>query len=115
MVLKLFNTLGRKKQVFKPIKGKDVGMYVCGPTVNDVPHLGHARQQISFDILRKYLLQPNIFTDSFFDCITKTLSAQLSSFVQLYFPFPLASITFHDIAIFLCFISITLKNHNIFI
>ncbi len=30
-------------------------MYVCGPTVNDVPHLGHARQQISFDVLRKYL------------------------------------------------------------
>jgi len=30
-------------------------MYVCGPTVNDVPHLGHARQQISFDIVRKYL------------------------------------------------------------
>ena len=55
MVLKLYNTLTRKKQTFKPIiKGK-VNMYVCGPTVNDVPHLGHARQQISFDILRRYL------------------------------------------------------------
>jgi len=31
-----------------------VGIYVCGPTVNDVPHLGHARQQICFDVLRKY-------------------------------------------------------------
>ncbi len=30
-------------------------MYVCGPTINDVPHLGHARSQISFDILRRYL------------------------------------------------------------
>ncbi len=54
-MLKLYNTLTRKKEDFKPISGKKVGMYVCGPTVNDVPHLGHARQQISFDILRKYL------------------------------------------------------------
>jgi cysteinyl-tRNA synthetase len=55
MSLKLYNTLTRKKEVFKPIKKNHVGMYVCGPTVNDVPHLGHARQQISFDVLRKYL------------------------------------------------------------
>jgi cysteinyl-tRNA synthetase len=55
MALKLYNTLTRKKDLFKPIKKGHVGMYVCGPTVNDVPHLGHARQQISFDILRKYL------------------------------------------------------------
>ena len=52
--LKLFNTLTRKKEVFKSIKKGEVGMYVCGPTVNDVPHLGHARQQVTFDILRKY-------------------------------------------------------------
>jgi len=55
MVLKLYNTLTRKKEVFKSIKPKQVGMYVCGPTVNDVPHLGHARQQITFDLLRRYL------------------------------------------------------------
>ncbi len=55
MSLKLYNTLTRKEEVFKPIKKDSVGMYVCGPTVNDVPHLGHARQQIVFDILRKYL------------------------------------------------------------
>jgi len=55
MALKLYNTLGRKKQIFKPVHGKEVKMYVCGPTVNDVPHLGHARQQITFDVLRKYL------------------------------------------------------------
>lgn len=53
--LKLYNTLTRKQEVFKPIKKGRVGMYVCGPTVNDVPHLGHARQQITFDILRRYL------------------------------------------------------------
>ena len=55
MGLKLYNTLSRKKENFKPIKKDSVRMYVCGPTVNDVPHLGHARQQITFDILRKYL------------------------------------------------------------
>lgn len=55
MPLKLYNTLTRKKENFKPIKKNSVRMYVCGPTVNDVPHLGHARQQITFDILRKYL------------------------------------------------------------
>ena len=62
MVLKLYNTLTRKKDVFKPMKKGEVGMYVCGPTVNDVPHLGHARSQISFDILRRYFkfLQYNV-------------------------------------------------------
>jgi cysteinyl-tRNA synthetase len=55
MSLRLYNTLTRKKESFNPIKKGHVGMYVCGPTVNDVPHLGHARQQISFDVLRKYL------------------------------------------------------------
>ncbi|MEK6893807.1 MAG: class I tRNA ligase family protein, partial [Nanoarchaeota archaeon] len=54
MELKLYNTLTRKKEVFKSIKG-EVGMYVCGPTVNGVPHLGHARQKIFFDIFRKAL------------------------------------------------------------
>jgi len=55
-MLKLYNTLTRKKETFKPVKDNEVKIYVCGPTVNDVPHLGHARQQITFDILRKYLL-----------------------------------------------------------
>ena len=54
MVLKLYNTLTRKKEVFKPVKKNEVRIYVCGPTVNDIPHLGHARSQISFDLLRRY-------------------------------------------------------------
>ncbi len=53
--LKVFNTLTKKKEVFKPVKKGEVRMYVCGPTVNGVPHLGHARSQISFDLLRRYL------------------------------------------------------------
>lgn len=55
MALKLYNTLSKKKEIFKPVKKNSVHIYVCGPTVNDVPHLGHARQQISFDVLRRYL------------------------------------------------------------
>lgn len=56
MSLEIYNTLSRKREEFKPINGKNVNMYVCGPTVNDVPHLGHARMQVIFDVLRKYLI-----------------------------------------------------------
>ncbi len=55
MELELYNTQTRTKELFKPINPNEVKIYSCGPTVNDVPHLGHARQQITFDILRKYL------------------------------------------------------------
>jgi len=54
-MLKLYNTLTRRKEVFKPLHGKKVGMYVCGPTVYGSGHLGHARTYVIFDIIRKYL------------------------------------------------------------
>ncbi len=54
--MKIYNTLTKSLEEFKPIKKNEIGMYVCGPTVNDVPHLGHARVQIIFDIFRKYFL-----------------------------------------------------------
>ncbi|MCK4885797.1 MAG: cysteine--tRNA ligase [Planctomycetes bacterium] len=55
MTLKLYNSLTRSKDEFKPlVKGK-VGMYVCGPTVYGHAHLGHAKSYISFDILVRYL------------------------------------------------------------
>lgn len=53
--LKIYNTLTRSEEVFKPVKKSELKVYVCGPTVSDVPHLGHARSQISFDVLRRYL------------------------------------------------------------
>ncbi len=53
--LVLYNTLTRKKELFKPIKPPFVGMYVCGPTVYGDPHLGHARPAITFDLLFRYL------------------------------------------------------------
>jgi cysteinyl-tRNA synthetase len=55
-MLKLYNTLTRKKETFKPLSGKQVRMYVCGVTVYDRCHLGHARSAIVFDLLRRYLL-----------------------------------------------------------
>ena len=55
MALKLYNTLTRKLEDFKPLVEGKVGMYVCGPTVYGHAHLGHAKSYISFDILCRYL------------------------------------------------------------
>ncbi|MBS3126293.1 cysteine--tRNA ligase [Candidatus Woesearchaeota archaeon] len=55
MALELFNTLGRKKEPFKPLKGKKVGMYTCGPTIYDFAHIGNFRAYICQDVLRRYL------------------------------------------------------------
>ncbi len=53
--LQIFNTLTNQKETFKPIKGKKVNMFVCGPTVYDYPHIGNARTYIIFDVFVKYL------------------------------------------------------------
>ncbi len=55
MSLKIYNTLTRKKEIFKPRKDKKVNMFVCGPTVYDYAHIGHARTYIAFDVIVKYL------------------------------------------------------------
>lgn len=52
--LHLYNSLSRKKEVFKPLKDKEVSIYVCGITPYDTTHLGHAFTYISFDILIRY-------------------------------------------------------------
>ena len=54
-IISIYNTLSRKKELFKPIVKSHVGMYVCGPTVYGEPHLGHARPAITFDIVFRYL------------------------------------------------------------
>ena len=54
-MLKLYNTLTRKKEVFKPLKKNQAGMYVCGPTVYWYQHIGNLRSYIFADILRKTL------------------------------------------------------------
>jgi len=54
-MLRIYNTLSGKKVVFKPLRGKKVGMYVCGVTVYDLCHIGHARSTIVFDVIFRYL------------------------------------------------------------
>lgn len=52
--MKIYNTLTRKKEEFKPLEEKKVGIYVCGPTVYDYIHIGNARPMIVFDTVRRY-------------------------------------------------------------
>ncbi len=53
--MKIFNTLTRRKEEFKPVTPGKAGIYVCGPTVYDFIHIGNARPMIVFDTLRRYL------------------------------------------------------------
>jgi len=55
MSLRVFNTLHRKKEIFKPLEPGKVRMYVCGPTVYDSCHIGHARSVVVFDVIARYL------------------------------------------------------------
>ena len=53
--LNFFNTLSNKKEEFVPIDNNKIGMYVCGPTVYDFPHIGNARPLVVFDVLFRIL------------------------------------------------------------
>ena len=55
MTLKIYNVLSRTKEEFKPIQEGKVNMYVCGPTVYDHSHIGHAKNYVGFDIVVRYL------------------------------------------------------------
>ena len=54
-MLRIYNTMTRRVEEFKPLRGNRVYMYVCGPTVYDYSHIGHARTYIAYDILARYL------------------------------------------------------------
>jgi cysteinyl-tRNA synthetase len=54
-MLKIYNTLTRKKETFKPIKKGEVGIYSCGPTVYNLVHIGNLRAFVFYDLLRRYL------------------------------------------------------------
>jgi cysteinyl-tRNA synthetase len=56
MSLRVYNTLTREKSDFHPIKEGKVRMYVCGPTVYDSAHVGHAMSAIVFDVVRRYMM-----------------------------------------------------------
>ncbi|MBI2626237.1 MAG: cysteine--tRNA ligase [Candidatus Nealsonbacteria bacterium] len=56
--MKIYNTLSRKKETLKPLdnaRGKKLKLFVCGPTVYDSAHIGHARTYLAFDMIVKYL------------------------------------------------------------
>ncbi|GAC41053.1 cysteine--tRNA ligase [Paenibacillus popilliae] len=57
MTLRIYNTITRCKETFVPVHPDKVNMYVCGPTVYDYIHIGNARPQIVFDVVRRYLEQ----------------------------------------------------------
>lgn len=54
-MLKIYNTMTRRKEILKPIHENRIKLFVCGPTVYDDSHIGHARTYISFDIIARYL------------------------------------------------------------
>ncbi|MBL01591.1 MAG: cysteine--tRNA ligase [Chloroflexi bacterium] len=53
--MKIYNSLSRKKEIFEPNNSRQVSMYICGVTVYDHSHLGHALSSIVFDVLYRYL------------------------------------------------------------
>ncbi|NDI11451.1 MAG: cysteine--tRNA ligase [Actinobacteria bacterium] len=55
--LNLYDTKSRKISAFKPIKKGEVGIYLCGATVQAPPHIGHIRSGVNFDILRRWLIE----------------------------------------------------------
>ena len=57
MGLRIYNTLTRKKDVFETINPNKVGMYVCGVTVYDLCHIGHARSVVLFDVIYRHLMK----------------------------------------------------------
>ena len=55
-MIHIYNTLGRRRQPLQPSEPDHVRMYVCGPTVQSEPHLGHGRSAVAFDVIRRYLV-----------------------------------------------------------
>lgn len=58
-MLSLYNSLSRRKEQFKPLQPGKIGLYVCGVTVYDKCHLGHARSMVCFDVIVRYLRNQN--------------------------------------------------------
>jgi cysteinyl-tRNA synthetase len=60
MALRIFNTLARELQVLEPLTPGHVRMYVCGMTVYDLCHMGHARSMVAFDVVQRWLKQSGL-------------------------------------------------------
>jgi cysteinyl-tRNA synthetase len=55
-MIRIFNSMSRQKEDLTPLEPGRIGMYVCGDTVFDLCHMGHARSKIAFDVIRRYLM-----------------------------------------------------------
>lgn len=55
MSLKIYNVLNRQKELFQPVQSGKINIYVCGPTVYDNPHIGHAKTYVNFDVIVRFL------------------------------------------------------------
>jgi len=62
MSIQIYNTLSKRKEEFKPLEPGKVKMYVCGPTVYNLIHIGNARPMIVFDTVRRYMESSNALT-----------------------------------------------------
>jgi len=63
MSLRIYNTLSRELEEFSPLQPGKVRMYVCGMTVYDYCHLGHARSMIAFDVVQRWLRTSGLDVD----------------------------------------------------
>ncbi|MHA1793591.1 MAG: cysteine--tRNA ligase [Promethearchaeota archaeon] len=75
--MKIYDTYSRKKIRFSPLDPPRVKMYVCGPTVYDSPHVGHARSAVAFDVIRRFLEYKGhdvIFTRNYTDIDDKMIA-----------------------------------------
>jgi cysteinyl-tRNA synthetase len=83
----LYDSFKKEKQIFKSIKNKQVKFYVCGPTVYDNSHLGHARSAVVFDLLRRVLIANDyevIMVKNFTDIDDKILIKMKEENINLY-------------------------------
>src|ERR1700722_12809343 len=55
-MIRIFNSMSRMKEDLQPLQPGRIGMYLCGDTVFDLCHMGHARSKIAFDVVRRYLM-----------------------------------------------------------
>ena len=78
MTIKIYNSLTRKKEIFKPVEKGKVKMYVCGMTVYSDAHIGHARTYFAFDVIRRYFEYKNfkvVYVQNITDVDDKIINA----------------------------------------
>ncbi len=78
--MKIFNTLSKRKEEFVPLEPGRVKMYVCGPTVYNLIHIGNARPMIVFDTFRRYLMHKGydvVYVSNFTDVDDKIIKAAI--------------------------------------